>query len=331
MEKYSRAAKGHRSATILGEFGSRHAQDRVVASAALMIPAKVFHFREPAAALIGFSELAKRGISPRGILFIALDTRGECHVAIPDDAGIVDSLRVGDKMTCKTPWEGRYYHFDAIHRLPGDTVLWNGDRRLDDTGSASEIAFGVAQWLKMMKTKNVFLGCTPHQSGSWWLADERAPVADLHASGLVDAVVTQSGLLARRIGEPALFHLDFATLRSEGVRGKWSEVYRSPLGNILMLERRVINYTLVLSCEDGLVEIDLSGLPEQVTECQRATENVRGLGIVGRIDGGAFAVCSGEVEPWGLAKVTPAELVGSGTQRLADLPRAIAEARPADV
>jgi hypothetical protein len=295
-----------------------------------MIPAKVFHFREPAAALIGFRELAKRGISPRGILFIALDTRGECHVAIPDDASKVDGLRVGDKMTCKTPWEGRYYHFDAIHRLPGETVLWNGDRRLDDTGSASEIAFGVAQWLKMMKTKNMFLGCTPHQPGSWWLADERAPVADLHAAGLVDTVVTQTGLLARRIGEPALFHLDFATLRSEGVRGKWTEVYRSPLGNILMMERRVINYTLVLSCENGLVEIDLSGLPEQITETQRATEDVSGIGVVGRIDGGGFAVCRGTVEPWGLADVTPAELVGSGTQVLSDLPRAITEAQPTD-
>jgi hypothetical protein len=152
----------------------------------------------------------------------------------------------------------------------------------------------------------------------------------LHAAGLVDTVVTQSGLLARRIGEPSLFHLDFATLRSDGVRGQWTEVYRSSLGNILMMERRVINYTLVLSCENGLAEIELSGLPEKVTETQRATENVSGLGVVGRIDGGSFAVCRGTVEPWGLANVTPAELVGSGTQRLADLPRAIADAMPTD-
>ena len=217
----------------------------------LMIPAKVFHFREPAAAIIGFQELAKRGITPRSILFIALDTRGECHVAIPQASARVGELRVGDKMSCETPWEGRYYHFDAIHRLPGDTVLWNGDRRLDDTGSAAEIAYGVSRWLRQLGAKDMFLGCTPHQPGSWWISDERAPVADLHASGLVDAVVTQSGLLARRIGEPGLFHLDFADLRSHGIRGNWTEVYRSDLGNILMLERRVINYSLVLSCERG--------------------------------------------------------------------------------
>ncbi len=295
-----------------------------------MIPAKVFHFREPAAALIGFQELAKRGITPRGVLFIALDTRGECHVAIPSDAARVADLRVGDKMTCETPWEGRYYHFDAIHRLPGDTVLWNGDRRLDDTGSAAEIAFGVSRWLKQLGAKDMFLGCTPHQPGSWWISDERARVADLHASGIVDAVVTQSGLLARRIGEPGLFHLDFATLRNKGIRGNWTEVFRSNLGNILMLERRVINYSLVLSCERGLIEVDLSGLPEHITERQRSGDATRGLGVVGRIDGGAFAVCQGEVEPWGLARITPAWLVNATGQSLAELPREIENARSLD-
>jgi hypothetical protein len=295
-----------------------------------MIPAKVYHFREPAAALLGFREFASRGITPRGILFIALDTRGECHVAIPSNATKVSTIRVGDKMSCESPWEGRYYHFDAIHRLPGETVLWNGDRRLDDGGSASEIAFGIAQWLKMMNVKNMFLGCTPHQSGSWWLVNDRAPVADLHATGLVDAVVTHSGLLARRIGEPCLYHLDFETLRRDGVRGQWTNVYRSDLGNILMVERRVMNYSLVLSCENGLIEIDISGLPEQVLEKQRATENVFGLGVVGRIDGGSFAVCQGEVEPWGLANVTPATLVGSSNQSLANLPQDIANAQATD-
>ncbi len=297
-----------------------------------MIPAKVYHFREPAAAIIGFRELAKRGVTPRGVMFIALDTRGECHVAIPDDTAKVAGLRVGDKMTCKTPWEGRYFHFDAIHRLPGDTVLWNGDRRLDDTGSAAEIAYGVANWLGRTNSKNVFLGCTPHQPGSWWMSGERDPVADLHAAGLVDTVVTQTGLLARRIGEPDLFHLDFARLRSHGVRGGWTKVYHSTLGNVLMVERRVINYSLVLTCEEGLIEIDISNLPEVVVEKQKTrTEGIdRGLAVVGRIDGGSFAVCHGEVEPWGLANVTPAQLVGSSNDDLSDLPRAIAAARPSD-
>lgn len=289
-----------------------------------MIPAKVFHFREPAAAIIGFQELAKRGITPRDILFVCLDTRGECHVAIPQASARVGELRVGDKMSCEAPWEGRYFHFDAIHCLPGDTVLWNGDRRLGDTGSAEEIAFGISRWLKQRGAKNMFLGCTPHQPGSWWVADERAPSVDLHAQGLVDAVITSSGILARRIGEPSLFLLDFSELRSHGIRGNWEEVYRSDLGNILMLERRVINYSIVLSCEHGHIELDISGLPEAVNVAQRTTSETSGLGVVGRIDGGAFAVCRGDVEPWGLARITPAQLVGSSAQRLSELPAAMA-------
>jgi hypothetical protein len=173
----------------------------------------------------------------------------------------------------------------------------------------------------------MFLGCTPHQPGSWWTAGERSPVADLDAAGLADTVVTQSGLLARRIGEAGLFHLDFATLRDQGPRADWTQVYTSSLGNILMLERRIINYSLVLSCEGGLIEIDTSGLPEHVVETQRAPMSSAGLGVVGRIDGGAFAVTTGRVEPWGLAGMTPAEFVGSGNQVLADLPAALSQAR----
>ena len=42
------------------------------------------------------------------------------------------TIKVGDKLSLVPPWEGRYFHFDAIHRLPGNTVLWNGDRRLGE-------------------------------------------------------------------------------------------------------------------------------------------------------------------------------------------------------
>lgn len=290
-----------------------------------MIPARVYHYRDPATVAIGLNELAARGLTPRSILFIALDSRGECHIAVPDDLESVSHVRVGEKMTLKAPWEGRYYHFDAIHRLPGDTVLWNGDRRLGDTGSAPEVACAVAHWLKNSGAKNVFLGCTAHQPASWWTVDERSPVVDLHATGLVSAVVTQEGLLARRIGEPKLYHLDFQSLRTSGPRSGWDVVYESPMGNILMVERRVLNYSLVLTCEHGLVELDVSGLPDTVTEIDRV-EIDAGVGIVGRIDGGAFAVTTGEVEPWGLANVTPALLVGSSKQSLRDLPPALAAA-----
>ena len=284
-----------------------------------MIPARVYHYRDPAAVVLGLRELRLRGLTTRGLLFIALDPRGETHIAIPDEFEVVTKIRVGDKMTLKPPWEGRYFHFDAIHRLPGDTVLWNGDRRLDDTGSASEVATAVANWLKGSSARNVFLGCTPHQPGSWWTVDERSVVEELHTRGLVDCVVTVSGLLARRIDEPKLYHLSFAQLARSGPGGGWTPVFTSPLGNILLVERRVLNYRLVLSCERGLLEIDVSGLPEEVVQTARV-DSTSGLAVVGRIDGGGFAVTTGKIEPWGLSDVKPATLLGSPNQTIYDLP-----------
>ncbi|HWM87780.1 MAG TPA: hypothetical protein VNO33_18125 [Kofleriaceae bacterium] len=289
-----------------------------------MIPARVHRFRDPTAVVLGLEELGQRGLTPRGVLFIALDPRGETHLAIPDDASAVTRIRVGDKLTLKPPWEGRYFHFDAIHRLPGGTVLWNGDRRLAEAGCAAAVACAVAVWLKGLSARNVFLGCTPHQAGSWWTAGERAPVVDLHATGYDSTVVTASGLLARRTGEPTLYHLPLASVREGDLRTGWVPVYHSDLGNILMVERRVLNYSLVLTCEHGLVEIDVSGLPDQVGELARVHVGP-GLGVVGRIDGGAFAVTRGRVEPWGLADVMPALLVGAPNQSLNDLPAALTE------
>jgi len=288
-----------------------------------MIPARVYHYRDPAAVVLGLSELRNRGLTQRGLLFIALDPRGETYLAVPDQMGSVTDIRVGDKLALKPPWEGRYFHFDAIHRLPGDTVLWNGDRRLTDTGSAPEVACAVAHWLKGMSARNVFLGCAPHQPGSWWTRDERSTVTDLASIGFDSTLVTVSGLLARRMGEPSLFHLPLSAVRNGDLRQGWTEVYRSSLGNILMVERRVLNYTVVLTCERGLVEIDVSGLPDEVRESEVALVDP-GLGVLGRIDGGAFAVTQGTVEPWGLADVSPALLVGSPNQTLADLKGAMA-------
>jgi hypothetical protein len=293
-----------------------------------MIPARVYHFRDPTAVVIALDELGQRGLTPRGVLFIALDPRGETHLAVPDDAAAVAHIRVGDKLTLKAPWEGRYFHFDAIHRLPGGGTLWNGDRRLAVTGCAAAVACAVAVWLRGLGADNVFLGCTPHQSGSWWTASERSPVVDLHATGLDSTVVIPAGLLARRTGEGALYYLSGADARRGELRTAWRPVYRSPLGNILMIERRVMGGRLVLTCERGLVELDVSAMPEAVIEMERV-EAEAGLAVVGRTDEGAFAVTRGRVEPWGLADVAPALLVSVPDYSLRGLPAALADAWPA--
>src|ERR687891_608915 len=190
-----------------------------------MIPARVYHYRDPAAVVLGLGELRSRGLTARGLLFIALDPRGETYIAVPDDFATVTDIRVGDKMTLKPPWEGRYYHFDAIYRLPGDTVLWNGDRRLGDTGSAPEVACAISEWLKGSSAKNVFLGCTSHQPGSWWTIDHLSAVTELHSLGFLDCVVTTTGIIARKIDDARLFHLEFAALAQLGspIDG-WEEV-----------------------------------------------------------------------------------------------------------
>jgi hypothetical protein len=288
-----------------------------------MFATRVYHYRDPAAVILGLKELRKQGLTPRGLLFVALDPRGETYIAVPEDLDAVSSIKVGDKLSLVPPWEGRYFHFDAVHRLPGDTVLWNGDRRLGDTGSAPEVACAISEWLKGSSAKNVFLGCTAHVPGSWWTIDHLSAVVDLHALGLLDCVVTTTGVLARKIDDGRLFHLEFQTLAQNGSPTEgWQEVFKSEMGNILLVERRVLQYRLVLTCERGLVEIDVSHLPDLVIETARVPMR-SGFGVVGRIDGGAFAVTAGTIEPWGLTNMSPAMLVGSPTESLLDLPKTL--------
>jgi hypothetical protein len=294
-----------------------------------MFATRVYHYRDPAAVILGLKELRKQGLTPRGLLFVGLDPRGETYIAVPEDLDAVVNVRVGDKLSLVSPLEGRFFHFDAVHRLPGDSVLWNGDRRLGDTGSAPEVACAISEWLKGSSAKNVFLGCTPHVPGSWWTVDHLSAVTDLHAQGFLDCVVTTTGILARKIDSTKLYHLEFQALAQHGTPTEgWQETFSSDLGNILLLERRVLNYRLVLTCEQGLVEIDVSHLPDLVIETARVPMR-SGFGVVGRIDGGAFAVTSGTVEPWGLTNMSPAMLVGSPTESLLELPRTL-RAMPLD-
>jgi len=288
-----------------------------------MFPTRVYHYRDPAGLILGLKELRKKGLTPRGLLFVALDPRGESYVAVPEDLDAVATLRVGDKLSLVPPWQGRYFHFDAVHRLPGDSVLWNGDRRLGDTGSAPEVACAISEWCKGSSAKNVFLGCAPHVPGAWWATDYRSAVVDLHNLGFVDCVVTTTGILARKIDSTRLHFLSFSAMRDAGTpTAGWQDVFASGLGNILLIERRVIQYRLVLTCERGLIEIDVSGLPDRV-ELTQTVPLRSGIGVVGRIDGGAFAVTRGTIEPWGLTNMSPATLVGSASATLADLPKAI--------
>lgn len=277
-------------------------------------------YAEPPALLRGLKALRERGLTPRGMLFLALSPDGAIHLGLPEDPERITSMKVGEKLALVWPVPGRFFHFDAIHRLPGDFVLWNGDRRLKDPGDAMQVATLVASFLKGGSSRNVLFGCTPHQGGSW-LADTNRAVVALHEQGYVEVVPVASGLFARRVMDHRLFYLPFGVLASTGRLDGWGPVFDSPLGNILLLERRVVNDRLVLSCERGLVEVDVSQVPRVV---ERARANTNGsMAVVGRIDGGAFAVTSGKPEPWGLDELRPALLIGGAGTTLADLGRAL--------
>jgi hypothetical protein len=131
--------------------------------------------------------------------------------------------------------------------------------------------------------------------------------------------------LARRIHDDQLWLHRFSEISmSGGALHMWERVYRSPLGNVVMLERRVIGDRLVLTCENGLVEVDVSAVPG-VREVDRVLMRI-GFGVVGRVEGAAFAVTRGQVQPWGLDEIQPAVLIGAEGGSLAALGRALAEA-----
>jgi hypothetical protein len=282
----------------------------------------VERYGEPAALLRGLKALRQRGVTPRGLLFLALSPDGAIHVGIPANLEHVTSMKFGEKLALMWPLEGRFFHFDAIHRLPGSFVLWNGDRRLKDPGDATEVAAIVASFLKGGGARDVLFGCTPHQSGSW-MAEGRT-VAALHEQGHVEVVPVAQGLFARRVMDHRLFYLSFSVLAATGRLDGWVPVYESTLGNLLLLERRVLNDRLVLSCERGLVEVDVSQVPRVVATSYAQTNG--SMAVVGRIDGGAFSVTSGKPQPWGLDELRPALLVGGQGGTLADLGRALAAA-----
>jgi hypothetical protein len=281
---------------------------------------------EPTSFVLGLGALRKRGIGPRGLVFLALESSGAIHVAVPSKADTVSSLKVGDKLALEWPLPGRFYHFDSVHRLRDHFYLFNGDRRLAQTGTMFEVAALVTDFLKSERADNVFFGCTPHQPGSWLVGGEDKVA--LHEHGFVEVVPVPTGLLARRVVDHRLWHLPYQRIVDTGRIDRWDPVYASPLGNLLMLERRIIDGRLVLTCARGLVEVDVSALPSVV---ERERVKVAGggghtFGVVGRVDQAAFAVTRGKVEPWGLDGIRPATLMGADAGTLESLGRSLPSA-----
>jgi|SRR5579871_2496089 len=287
-----------------------------------MLAIRTERYPTPGAYLHGLAALRRVGITPRGLLFLAVEPSGTIHLGVPEDAELVTTIKVGEKMGFAWPLEGRFFHFDSIHRLPSGLYLFNGDRRLRDVAHAVTVAGLTADFLKYASAKNVFFGVTEHQPGAWLAGAER--VWPLHEAGFVGVVPVPQGLLARRIMDHRLWLRTFNSLAASDRLDDWQPVYESPLGNVVFVERRIINDRLVLTCEGGLVEVDVSDL-SSVRERGRVPMKI-GFAVVGRVENQAFAVTQGRPEPWGLAAVKPAVLIGAAGNSLTGLGAALAEA-----
>lgn len=271
-----------------------------------MIPTQVLHYTSALQMIRGMKRLFREGLRPRGIMFMALDVNGDVSLVIPERMKDVDTIKVGNKLSLDWPLEGRVFHLDAVHPLGPDTFVVNGDRRLGSYSSVVDVAAMVSWFIRQAGDESIFFGCTPHQPGSWWIKGEQA--FDLHGRGFVEIVSAEQGLLARRTMDDGLYFLP-KQQAVDGVLDAWQKIYTSPLGNVLMLERRLLFDQLVLSCQEGLVEVDVYDLP-RVSESGRFSL-AGGWAVVGRISGGAFAVTQGKPMDWGFEALRPATLVGS--------------------
>lgn len=287
----------------------------------------------------GLGALRQQGLSARGLLFLALNGQGRVYLAVSSDPHKLDqsTLRIGEKLALRWP-EGedvpqRLYHFDSIHALRDDFCVLNGDRRLSHPGNAIEVGGVVARFIRSAGVTSVFFGCTPHQPATWLQGGKQ--VVALHDYGFVEVVPVPIGLLARRLHDHRLYLMTFADIARTGHLESWLPVYASPLGNILLVERRVVQDRLVLSCERGLIEVELRDLPRIHERAQLPFAPVKSAddddfdgedtseaispAVLGRLGKEAFVLTRGRAQPWGLLDIAPAELFGATTGELTDI------------
>ena len=296
---------------------------------------RTLFFRNTVALVEGMKREFRAGLRPRALLFMGLDDQGSIYVACAEREADVSTLTVGEKLTLPKPFTQPLAYVDAIHPLGNGIIVVNGDRKLGELAGLFDVAAMATEFIRQaashassaahmgfqprVRHDSVIFGCTAHRPGSWWVKDDASSVP-VHTHGFVEIVPTQRGLVSRRSGDQKLYFLS----GHEAVTGRheeWQPIYQSPLGNILMLERRVLGGRLFLSCEQGLIEVDLTDLPRVHELGQLKT--TRHCGVVGRVSHGAFSIVRGEPTEWGFSVLGPATLIGTEEGSLAELSAAL--------
>lgn len=253
----------------------------------------------------GLKRLREEDVHGRRLLFLALSERGEAHLAIDDDPHS-PRLKVGQKLVLEPPFSGRVFYCDSIHPIARRTAIVNGDRRLGKTAAFVDATALISGYVDEMDGVSVFFGSTPHQPGSWWIQEEE--IIPLHERGFVEILPIDAGLLARRTVDNGLYFLPENSAIAGDIR-QWQKVYESDLGNILMVERRPKQGSLVLSCQKGLIEVDIRSIPKVKALHHITLED--DYAVLGRISGGAFTVAKGVAKDWGFDELEPAMLLGA--------------------
>ena len=279
-----------------------------------MIAVKTLYFPSSVALIRGLRELRAQGVRGRGLLFLGLNERGEAHLAVAQDLSDGAKVKVGQKLALRPPFSGRVFYVDALHPVGRRAAIVNGDRRIGKVANLVDSTSLLSAYIEEMDGVSVFFGCTPHQPGSWWVQENRA--IPLHEQGFVEIVPLERGLIARRTMDSSLFFLPADSAVMGDVKD-WQRVFTSDFGNILMVERRAKGGRLVLSCQRGLVEVDLNNLPQ--VKAVHTIELGGGYAVLGRITDGAFAVSRGVARDWGFDELGPATLLGSRGGTLKDL------------
>ena len=208
-----------------------------------MFATRVYHYRDPAAVILGLKELRKQGLTPRGLLFVALDPRGETDIVVPEDLDAVANVRVGDKLALVPPMAG------PLLPLRRRASPARRQRAVERRSPARRYRLGARGRVRDQRVAQGRVGeeRVPrlHAARAGLVVDGRSPVAGRSTCtrrAISTASSPTTGILARRIDDPGSTISTIARCASTESRPTAGmKCSRREMGNVLLVERRVLH------------------------------------------------------------------------------------------